>query len=154
MNARSPTDDHPVFGAPDGCGPYRARDAAYGILTDEAGRLAVVRIKGATVEHDLPGGAVEAGETPVDALVREFREETGLGVAEMDLLARADHYWIKPDGTRLLNRAHYYRVSPAGAPGGKIEDDHTLIWLAPAEAIRAMRHEAAAWAIGRWLRAG
>lgn len=146
----------PVFGVPDGKGAYRARPAAYGLLADMSGRLAVVRIAEETgIEHDLPGGALEAGETPEAALAREMIEETGLALAGAPrLIAQADHYWIKPDGTRLLNRAQYFAASPGGDTGGKIEEDHTLLWLEPVEAIRLMRHDAAAYAIGQWLRGG
>lgn len=34
----------------------------------------------------LPGGGVEAGETPAEAAVREFKEETGLDVKSVRLL--------------------------------------------------------------------
>lgn len=146
----------PVFGMPDGEGPYRTRPAAYGLLVDGTGKLAVVRITEKTgTQHDLPGGALEARESAVQALVREVIEETGLALAGAPrLIARADHYWIKPDGTRLLNRAQYFAASPGGDTGGKIEEDHTLLWLEPVEAIRLMRHDAAAYAIGQWLRGG
>jgi len=148
------SDAIPVFGTPDGEAPYRPRPAAYGLLSDTRAKLAVVRIAEETgTEHDLPGGALEAGETPEAALAREIVEETGLALAGTPrLIARADHYWIKPDGTRLLNRAHYFAATPGGDIGGKIEDNHTLVWLAPEEAIGLMRHDAAAWAIGQWLR--
>jgi 8-oxo-dGTP diphosphatase len=36
--------------------------------------------------------------------------------------------------------------------GLKIEDDHALVWLAPAEALVRLRHEAHAWAVAAWLR--
>lgn len=57
------------------------RIAAYGLCRDGAGRVLLVR---AAVHDDfpkywgLPGGGVEHGEAPRDAVVREFVEETGL----------------------------------------------------------------------------
>ncbi len=59
------------------------RIAAYGLCRDEAGRVLLVR----AARHDdfpglwgLPGGGIEHGEAPRDAVVREFAEETGLSV--------------------------------------------------------------------------
>jgi 8-oxo-dGTP diphosphatase len=34
----------------------------------------------------------------------------------------------------------------------KVEDDHTLVWLDPQEAVLKLRHESHAWAVARWLR--
>ena len=48
----------------------------------------------------LPGGKVEAGETPAEASVREAREETGLEITvgpqitSFENLGRVEHYFV------------------------------------------------------------
>ncbi|GIG64729.1 NUDIX hydrolase [Phytomonospora endophytica] len=66
------------------------RVAAYGLARD-AGRVLLVQV-GRGGEWMLPGGGVEHGEHPEQALVRELREETGLDVAPGALLhVGSDH---------------------------------------------------------------
>jgi 8-oxo-dGTP diphosphatase len=52
------------------------------VLHDEAGRLLLIRRRHAphAGSWSLPGGRVEHGETPEQAVEREVREETGLEV--------------------------------------------------------------------------
>jgi 8-oxo-dGTP diphosphatase len=133
---------------------YADGPAAFGIA-ERAGRIALVKVeKSQGTWRDLPGGAIEAGEDEVGALVREFGEETGLKVEAGELLVRADQYFFKTDGTPVNNRSAIHRVTVAGEdPALKIEHDHTLEWWEPFEALKVLRHDSHAWAVAAWLRA-
>lgn len=144
----------PQFGEPEvGCA-YKDRPAVFGIASRD-GRIAVVRVEkpGHPAWIDLPGGALDPGETEAQALVREFGEETGLRIEAGEPFARADQYFVNTDGEAYDNRAGFWTATvEAQAPGLKIEDDHTLTWVAPLEAVTSLRHDAHAWAVSAWLR--
>lgn len=62
------------------------------IVYDGAGRLLLIR-RGRPPQAgswSLPGGRIEAGETPEQAVVREIAEETGLDVVPGHLVGRVD----------------------------------------------------------------
>jgi 8-oxo-dGTP diphosphatase len=144
----------PQFGTREDGRDYRDRPAAFGIAQRE-GRIALVRIEKPhhTAWHDLPGGALDPGETAEDAVVREFGEEAGLKVAVEREFARADQYFLNTDGEAFDNRAVFFTLAVAGDdPGLKVEDDHTLVWMDPHEALAILRHDAHAWAVAAWLR--
>ena len=52
-------------------------------------------------QWELPGGALEAGESAHEAALRELAEETGIRVAEVSLVARAE-FMFGSDATRHL----------------------------------------------------
>lgn len=70
----------------------RKRMAAAVLFTDPAGRVLLVE---PTYKDywEVPGGAVGAGESPYDAVVRELKEELGLSVSPGRLLV-VD--WVPP----------------------------------------------------------
>ena len=144
------------FGVPEPGVAYRDRPAAFGVVPHD-GRIAVVRI---TIParppfFDLPGGALEAGESEEAAMAREFGEEAGLVVRAGPRLLRADQYLRKSDGEPVNNRSSVFLATLEGEdPALKIEDDHELVWLEPTEALRRLRHDSHAWAVACWLRAG
>jgi 8-oxo-dGTP diphosphatase len=142
------------FGVPEPGVKHRDRPAVFGIA-ERNGQIALIRVTrlGVPPFHDLPGGAIEPGESEGRALAREFGEETGLIVSGGEILARADQYMIKSDGEPVNNRSVLMVAAIEGFdPQQKIEEDHKLVWFAPEEALRIIRHDSHAWAIACWLR--
>jgi len=133
---------------------YRHRAAVFGIAVRD-GLLACVHIQreGGSAYYDLPGGAIEGLETEAQALIREFREETGLSVQPLDRLTEASQYFVRTDGEALNNVCAFWTMTLSDrAPVPPQEPDHSLVWMTPEQAVRAVRHEAHAWAITRWMR--
>lgn len=142
------------FGRADPGRPYRDRAAAFGIA-ERDGRLALVRVSkpGKPPWYDLPGGAVDPGEDDDQAVVREFGEEAGLVVRPGAVLTRAAQYFLSNDEAPYRNHGPLMLVEVAGEqPSLKIEDDHELVWVAPEEALRVLRHDSHAWAVACWMR--
>src|SRR5579864_189430 len=144
----------PQFGDPAPGRNYRDRPPAFGVL-ERDGQIALVRVEkpGHAPWLDLPGGALDPGETEAIALAREFGEETGLRVAAGEALGRADQYFINTDGEAFNNRqALFVARFETEVKALKIEADHTLTWLAPLAAIARLRHDSHAWAVSLYLR--
>jgi 8-oxo-dGTP diphosphatase len=75
---------------------------------------------------ELPGGKVEPGEPPTDALVRELREELGVEVGE---LTRVPGEWpLKPGYVLRVWRARLLDGEPR-----PLQDHDELRWLGPHE---------------------
>ena len=140
------------FGTPDPGVTYKPRTGAYGILLRD-GRLACAQIGYTKFTYDLPGGGVDPGETPDQALRREFLEETGLEVKPGLLAAEFNHYWIHDDGTPYNNHCLIHEVELVRErPEAKTEKDHELVWLPPLEVLKRLKNEGYAWAVVLWLR--
>lgn len=132
---------------------YRHRHAVFGIV-ERDGLIACVRVeRGDASYHDLPGGAVDGEETEAEALTREFVEETGLEVSPTERFAEAAQFFRKSNGGPVNNVGGFWIAQVAAErPETKVEDDHALVWLTPADAVAGLRHDAHAWAVAAWLR--
>ena len=142
------------FGAPTPGKTHTPRPEAFGIA-ERDGTIALVRVRPAAGGDwlDLPGGAVDPGEDEIAALVREFGEETGLVISVGEPVTAFAQYFEKSDGQAVNNQGHVYAVTvEAEQPALKIEDDHTLVWVDPADAVRTLRHDGHAWAVAKWMR--
>jgi len=132
---------------------YRCRETAFGIV-ERGGLIACVRVERATGPYfDLPGGGLDVEETEVQALIREFVEETGLTIAPSNRIAEASQYFVRSTREPINNFGGFWTARvEAENPDAKCEDDHTLVWLEPTFAISRLRHDSHAWAVAVWLR--
>ena len=102
------------------------RVAAYAVIVDARGMLLAHWHEGPRAAWTLPGGGLEAGEDPADAVVREVREETGFEVTVDELLGI--HSRVIPARQRIAPGAsgplHTLRiVYRARVTGGELRDE-------------------------------
>ena len=126
---KTSTDEPPVV---------RQRFAAYAVVESERGLLATEYsdLTAVSGRWGMPGGGIDPGETPVDAVVREVHEETGQGVEVGELVLVQSSHWvgISPHGgledfhaVRLIYRGTCSTASARWVPKGTWQD---LTWTA------------------------
>ncbi|WP_043394110.1 NUDIX hydrolase [Mycolicibacterium llatzerense] len=97
------------------------------VVVDEHGRLLLVRKRGTTAFMQ-PGGKFEPGEAPVDALVREVREELGVGVTDVRELGH--HTAIAANEPGHSVAADLFFVTLDGVPQAAAEIEE-MAWIDP-----------------------
>jgi 8-oxo-dGTP pyrophosphatase MutT (NUDIX family) len=130
--------------------------AAGGVLLgtgDNRGKIAIVRRRRYPGEVSLPKGKLQHGEEPIDAALREVREETGYQVKVREY-AGTTHYFV---GT-VPKSVSYFVMEPKGEGDRSPEDAEeieSVEWMAPEEAVRVLTHRddrdliAALFALGK-----
>lgn len=73
---------------------------AIALLTSRGRVFMVRRARGRPLagQWEFPGGKVELGESPEDAIRRELREELGLAVGRLALFGAYSHVYHLPEG--------------------------------------------------------
>lgn len=105
---------HPVFdrARPDEVPVTKQRVGAYALVLSERGLLGTVNSSLTAVPGtwSLPGGGVDPGETPAQAVVREVFEESGQHVTLDRVLTLDSDHWVGRASTGVLEDYHALRV--------------------------------------------
>ncbi|MSU89533.1 NUDIX domain-containing protein [Rhodobacteraceae bacterium 2CG4] len=141
------------FGTPPRPGiRYTDRPGAYGVIPGPGGLLLTGQTR-PRVEIQLPGGGIDPGETPVQALLREAREETGWTIRVRRRLGVYQRFTWMPE-YRLWARkiCHIYLCAPGLRLGPPHEVGHRALWMPPGRAVRALGSDGDAWHVARHFR--
>lgn len=124
----------------------RTRLGSYAVSVDGDGRILLCRLSADEVEAGawtLPGGGVEYGEHPDDAVLRELQEEAGL-IGRIDdvlgIFSKVYPHSRAAGGADLHFVGFLYRITPIG---GELRDEidgstDTCAWFRPDE-LRDLR---------------
>ena len=134
----------PEFGTREPGRAYVVRHGAYAVIADARGRVGVMRTPSG---FHLPGGGMDAGETPEAAVAREVREQCGRNIAAGPRIGEAIEH-VHAAGEGLFSKhGQFVRAWLAGDGSTPLEPDHTLHFVAPSHACALLSHASHRWAV-------
>jgi len=94
------------------------RVGAYAIVLNDSGTHVLMchTRSGSRIIKNFPGGALDQGETPHQALLREFQEEVRVAIDSTSVthLHSSDGGYVNPDYPSNRLQCHYFLVKLAG----------------------------------------
>ncbi len=108
------------------------RVAIYGVLVENDRVLLTDTVVPSGIITNFPGGGLELGESPIDAVVREFKEETSLEVTAAELLFCSQRFQQNPEYPHEQLMHIYYRVQRRDGIlrlGGNQDDVASVSWV-------------------------
>jgi len=116
-----------VFGTQVDGHAYHARRAVYAVIRASKGRVAAVRSRGNLF---LPGGGIEGGEIPEQALVREVAEECAQRLHIAEKIGEAlQYFYASSEDKYFAMHAIFYAGVFLGQTSGQAESP--VVWVLP-----------------------
>lgn len=120
---------------------YTRRPGAYGVILRE-GRALIALNECPGEEFALPGGGIDPGESPVQALHREAMEETGYRIHVLRRVGAYQRYAYMPEYDLWAHKiCHIYLCRAGRRVSAPLEPDHTPLWLPAGDAAGALSLE-------------
>ena len=120
---------------------YTRRPGVYAVLPRD-GAVLVTHQAEPNPEFQLPGGGIDPGESPVQALHREVFEETGWRIGTPRKLGAFRRFTYMPEYDLWAEKVcHIYVAHPVRRHGPPQEPGHAAIWMDPATAEQMLAAE-------------
>ena len=120
---------------------YHHRPGVYAVLPRE-GQLLLTYQGAPHHEFQLPGGGIDAGEHPLNALHREVFEETGWRIAAPRKLGTFRRFTFMPEYDMWAEKlCHIYLARPVRPHGPPSEPGHMAVWMSAEDAIARLYNE-------------
>lgn len=130
---------------------YPPRPGGYAVIFDQDRRLLAVSVRG---EYFLPGGGVEAGESPAEAAFREAVEETGMTIRIIQEIGRASEYVYSPTRDVYFNKIGTFFLAEIVDSNTGIDAKHYpgALWTPINEFEKKAFHKSHIWAMRQALK--
>lgn len=120
---------------------YTVRQGAYAILPRNGAVLLTCQ-SDPDPDFQLPGGGIDPGESPLQALHREVFEETGWRIARPRRLGAFRRFVYMPEYTMWAEKlCHVYVARPTLQIGDPTEAHHDAVWMSPGDAAHQLGNE-------------
>ena len=130
---------------------YRQRGGVYAILPRN-GALLLTYQEDPDPETQLPGGGIDAGESPLRALHREVYEETGWLIARPVRLGAFRRFTFMPEYDLWAEKVcTVFVAAPVRCLGAPPEPGHTAVFMAPSVALDALNNPGDRAMLARFL---
>ena len=130
---------------------YTPRPGAYAILPLK-GRFLMTAQMSPVVDVQLPGGGIDPGESPLQALHREVMEEIGWTIAYPRRLGAFRRFVYMPEYALWAAKlCDIYVAHPARQIAEPTEPDHATIVLSANEALSALGNDGDRMFLERYL---